>query len=71
MIKKILSVTIVFFAALVFYAVRPDHSAGVVFAAADYGSSDLEIFARRVASEINSRRAAAGLEPIRLCAAAE
>ena len=67
MIKKILSVTIVFFAALVFYAVRPDHSAGVVFAAADYGSSDLEIFARRVASEINSRRAAAGLEPIRLC----
>ena len=65
--KKLLSLIAVFAAAFAFCAVKPVNPSEVVFAAADYGSSDLELYARRVASEINSRRAEAGLDPIRLC----
>ena len=67
MVKKCLSMIFLFTAFLAFCAVKPAGRENTVFAAADYGSSTLELYARRVASQINSRRAAAGLEPIRFC----
>ena len=64
--KKIFSLIMIMAAALSFCAVQ-GYSGTAVFAAADYGSSQLEIYARTVASEINRQRAAAGLAPIKLC----
>ena len=66
LMKKIFSVILIT-AALLFCTVSTDFSGSVAFASANYGSSQLELYARRVASEINSRRAAAGLEPLSLC----
>ncbi len=64
--KKLFSVILVT-AALLFCTVRPGFYGSVAFASANYGSSELELYARRVASEINSQRAAAGLDPLSLC----
>ena len=65
--KKLCSLFVFIAAALAFCAVNPDYSGLKVFTAANYGSSKLEIYARTVASEINSRRAEAGLAPLKLC----
>ena len=58
--KKILSLIMIMAAALSFCAVQ-GYSGTAVFAAADYGSSQLEIYARTVASEINRQRPREGM----------
>lgn len=67
MVKKLFSMVILLAAALSFCAVSPAGQDSVVFASASYGSSKLELYARKVASEINRQRAAAGLDPVKFC----
>ena len=67
MVKKLFSMVILLAAALSFCAVSPAGQDSVVFASASYGSSKLELYARKVASEINRQRAAAGLDPVIFC----
>ena len=63
--RKILCLIILITAVFSLYAATPVISGAQVSAAASYGSATLEIYARKVASEINRERAAAGLEPVR------
>lgn len=65
--RKILCLIILITAVFSLYAATPVISGAQVSAAANYGSATLEIYARKVASEINRERAAAGLEPVRFC----
>ena len=65
--KKLTALIVIFSAVLALCAVRQGYSGRDVFAAADYGNSKLEIYARTVASEINRQRAAEGLAPLKLC----
>ena len=67
MVKKCLSMIFLFTAFLAFCAVKPAGRENTVFAAADYGSSTLELYARRVASQINSRRAGGGVGAVIFC----
>ncbi len=65
--KKILCLIIVLMAALSLPAAMPDYSGAKAYAAAEYGSRQMEAFARKLVSDVNTERAAAGLAPLKFC----
>jgi Uncharacterized protein with SCP/PR1 domains len=63
--KKLICLILILTALTASFALLPDYAAMEVRASANYGSAQLRVYARKVASMVNSERVAAGLAPLR------